>query len=523
MTKRQKRKIAIIAVLSLLLLLLALYFAYFRATRRLDFDFTPPSAEIVEPPQYLYSFSGSDADRMQYPLGVFVDGDRVYVSDSQRRKVYVCSLEGELQQVFGEGEVVIPLYIAKNPKDGNLYISDRRRRQVLVYTTQGRFVRVFDPKLPKDQLPKFETRGAQWAPVALDFAPDGTLYVTEILRGHRLLIFGPDGKFKRSVGDAGIALQSDADPLSFQFPNGVKVFKNEVWVSDSNNRRIQIFGLNGDYKRMVVTEGLPRGFDFLARRSAATTATADKFVVVDTLAHDSTIWAEKGEKILNFGERGVLEGQFSYPNDLSVGPRNLIFITDSANARVQVWGWPDEVSPVPIPAIPPYWRWCFSPLLLLPLLLLLRKKRFVATTDFVEGMVEFDVADAMPHRKREWQVRPRDYELLKDLKQDDLEMSEVLNPTEHSESDSNALQEKLEIDENLASMLALAQRAHVFCTEDDELRRLARTLEIDVVNREEYLERFAKDRKEKPPVDDDASGGDDASITPRAEGEPEQD
>ena len=149
---------------------------------------------------------------------------------------------------------------------------------------------------------------------------------------------------------------------------------------------------------------------------------------------------------------------------------------------------------MPLPQIVPYWRWCFAPLLLLPLLLLLRKKRFFATADFVELMLEIEAADQMPHRRRRWLVTETDYEILKVLTQGEVDMAELLNASEFSESDVNALMDKLEIEREPAIVMAIAQRAHVFCTEDEELRRIARVLEIDVVNHQEYLERFSKKR-----------------------------
>ena len=43
-----------------------------------------------------------------------------------------------------------------------------------------------------------------------------------------------------------------------------------------------------------------------------------------------------------------------------------------------------------------------------------------------------------------------------------------------------------------AIVLAIAQRVKTLCTEAPELRRLAKLLELDVLDRDEYLERFAK-------------------------------
>ena len=78
---------------------------------------------------------------------------------------------------------------------------------------------VFDPKLPKNELPKFKLpKGVQWVPLTLTFGRDGTMYVTELLNGHRLLIFGPDGTFKRSVGTAAIVLVPDKSSYCLPVP-----------------------------------------------------------------------------------------------------------------------------------------------------------------------------------------------------------------------------------------------------------------------------------------------------------------
>ena len=76
-----------------------------------------------------------------------------------------------------------------------------------------------------------------------------------------------------------------------------------------------------------------------------------------------------------------------------------------------------------------------------------------------------------------------DYEALKDIVQGDVEMAKLLHAEPYSESDVRDLMERLEIDQTTAIVLALAQRAKVFCTVDTDYRRLAKVLEIDVVNR----------------------------------------
>lgn len=509
MTRAQRRKVAIIVVLIVLLILLSLYFLYFRATQKLTFDIAPTTTDAVQTPEYLYSFSGDDGvGRLQRPIGVFVDdgAGEVYVVDSAGSRIHVFEEDGDLKRSFGASETIVPLYIAKNPKSGNLYVSDRRARTIFIFTPAGKFVGQFDPRLPKDQLPTFETGGVQWAPVAIAFAPDGTMYVTEILNGHRLLIFDPAGNFVKSIGTAGTVLEAEQGPEVFQFPNGIAYHQGFVYVADSNNRRVQVFKEDGTFDRIVVTQGLPRGLDFLQPFPGDDAKSSDRYVVVDTLAHDGTIWSTKDAKLVSFGEQGVTEGQFLYPNSVSVMDKNnKMFISDTANGRIQVWGWPAQASPVPIPRVPQRWWLCLLPLLLLPLLLLLRRRRFFVTEDFVGEMVEFEQVHLMPARKRRWLVTPEAYENLSGVEQGDVRLADLLHPEEHSDSDARALQDKLEIEYGQAVILSNAKRAHVFCTTDVELRRLAKVLEIDVVNRIEFIERFERHRASAASPSDDAA------------------
>lgn len=495
MRRRRLRKIAVLVVLTLLLGVLGVWYLNFRATKSLKFDFVQTAGRTMPAPSYLYSFNGAGANRLKRPVGVLAIGETVYVSDSQQGQVYRFSRTGGYLGTFGKGRLLTPLYIAQDPKTGHLFITDRGTHAVVVFTASGQWVREFKPNLPKKERPAFETNGIQWMPIAIGFAPDGTLYVSDILKGHRLLVFGPDGKFQKSVGIAGMVNKPLENPTWFQFPNSIKVHGDEVWVTDSNNRRIQVFERDGTYKRIVPVGGLPRGFAFL-NASKNDTATAERAVVVDTLAHDATIWSAKGERIVSFGQRGILEGQFNYPGDISVGPRNVLFISDTVNERVQAWGWPAEVSPVPTVTVPPYWWLCLTPLLLLPIWLLARRKRrFVATADFVEAMVETGNAHQLPARRREWLMEPGQYERVKGLSQGDVDMAQLFEPMPHSESDANALMKRLELDHESAVILSVAQRARVFATEDTDLRRVARLLDIDVVDRTEFLARFGSDAK----------------------------
>jgi hypothetical protein len=288
------------------------------------------------------------------------------------------------------------------------------------------------------------------------------------------------------------------------FPNGVVVVGNEVYVTDSNNRRIQVFDRQGTYKRVIVTEGLPRGLTVLKPfPSDSPTSAPVRIPVVDTLSHYVTIWdGIKGKKFVSFGEQGTLDGQFSYPNDIALGAKNKLFVTDSANGRVQVWGWPLEAASLPIIGSPTNVLWCCVPFLFLPLLLLGRKRRFFATADFVERMIVLEEADTMPARRRAWITLESEYELIKQMQYGDIDFGELFEVTEYSESDAHTLAEKYELDEPTSAIMAAAQRAKVFATDNSDYRRFAKAMELDVVDAPEFVKRFAgkSKRADTPPA-----------------------
>jgi hypothetical protein len=513
-SRKTVRLIVLIAILLAIIAIAVGLFLNWQASRNLGFDLgsLTGNAQQVPTPQFLYSFAGPDKQQLKQPLGVLVDGDRVIVSDAYRKVVYTFKLDGTYLGVFGFGKVQTPLYIAKNPLTGDLWITDRATRSIHIFTKDGKYLRDFNPHLPKAQLPKFPTQGVQWQPLALAFAPDGTLYVTEMLNGHRLLIFSPQGKFLRSVGNAGQVDTMTQFPGLFFFPNSVKVIGKEVWVSDSNNRRIQVFNRKGDFERIVPTQGLPRGIAYFKFGSTPTAAAAVEttptgyVTVVDTLAHDVTIWGADGKKALSFGTNGILDGQFNFPNDVSIDARNRVFIADTGNGRIQVWGWPSQLNPVPTPQTPWQWALCLSPLLLLLLPLLFRRKKFYTTPDFVQVMIAAGLVDQLPLHRRRWLVTEETHEMFVGMVVQDVDLGDMLESTPYSESDARAVMERLDITWPQAVDLTMAGHAKVFCTQDEDLRRLARILEIDVIDAEEFVRRYVTPRDTTTPPEGGAPG-----------------
>jgi len=284
-----------------------------------------PTKPVVRegPPKYLFSIYD-----VQRPLGVAVDpaGQRIVVTESRGERV---------TKVFdGEGNEIMvlvppgtkpsersPTYVAID-RMGTMYVSDRMRGTIDIYDVDGTYLGAFNPG---DK----ETR---WSPLGLTLDDSGDLYVTEVTSlKHRIMVFDASGKLKLEFGKEGKA------EGEFAFPNDVAVdSQGRIYVSDSNNYRVQIFDAQGRFlaelgsggKEVV---GFPRGLAI----------EGNYLYVIDTFSHLIRVYdlEQGGRQLFTFGQRGVGDGEFNFPNDLAIDAMGKLYITDRENNRIQVWGY----------------------------------------------------------------------------------------------------------------------------------------------------------------------------------------
>ena len=322
--KAKKRKI--ITLVSLLVILILLFVWYL--INRKPFSELPGLAG-EKLPHYQSSIYGST-----HPLGVASNsaGDRIYVTESDGQRVvriydHGGKKLGTLQPPVSKTEGHIPMYVAINPTTQDVYVSDRFSSEIYIYNEKGTFVRVFAPK---------GDLGGNWAPLGLAFAPDGTMYATDV-RGkdsktHRVVAFGPEGNFLRAMGAPG----------QLNFPNGIVVDAyGNIEVSDSNNGRLVVFSPAG---KMLATISRGIGEGDLGLPRGAAIDDVGRLFVADTSDHMIRAYKiDKGKPmptyIGSFGTEGQLDGTFEYPNGVATDKRAHIYITDRENNRVQVWGY----------------------------------------------------------------------------------------------------------------------------------------------------------------------------------------
>jgi DNA-binding beta-propeller fold protein YncE len=328
--RKRRRRLILLVLLGVLLLLLSVVIAWYLITRKPISAI--PGVVVAQTPNYSYSL-----DNVVSPLGVAVtpEGDRIYVSQ-QGVGVPVVVLDrdgnkvGDLKPPTGKGMTALHSmsYVALDPTNGDVVVSDRLAKALYVYNSEGTYVRTIAPDSLK----------SSWEPLGLTFAPDGTLYVADVREkgGQQIVALDGDGNITRTLA----VTAKDADPLNY--PNAMTVDdKGNLVVADSNNGRVLMFDADGKPSIVAgpgVAEGdvgMPRGVTF---------DESGQLLVVDTVNHVVQIYrpgdeAGKAQYVGSFGVEGVADGQFEYPNGITIDTRAKVYVADRVNNRVQVWSY----------------------------------------------------------------------------------------------------------------------------------------------------------------------------------------
>ncbi len=478
------RKIVALVLLSLLLLLLVWSTFNYLENGRIVVPFIGGGNKTVTPPEYLYSIAGPEGpDALTQPIGVAVTKtDRVYVVDNKNKKIRCYTADGAYRFSFGTIASKEATALAQPGRvavrsNGEVWVTDRLLRGVFVFGADGTFLRTFQPDGDVSKT---------WAPIAIAFDASDHVFIADVgvVKQHQVLEFDVNGSEIRRWGKTVQVARMEGAPGGFYYPNGIALAKNgDVFVSDSNNRRVQVFTPEGEFKYVIPTSGTPRGMVIDGQQ---------RLYVVDAFAHAVDIYELNGKRITGFGGNGVGLGQFQYPSDVALDKRSRIFVSDRENHQVQVWGWPNVgvLPSVEAPKTPMQWTICLSPLLLLLIPLLRRKRSIVVTADFVEGMALAEKMQRMNDRRFKWVVPAEGFSVYEGRVLDGVALSDLLKPEPHSESDVAELIEKAGIDRQTAILLTMAQRVGRLATEDEGLGRAARAMGVEVFDRRTFLDGF---------------------------------
>ena len=321
-----RRRRYLLLLLLFFLLALVILFAIWYFIFRQPIDRIIPNLDFTKPPAYVSSTYG-----LQKPLGVAVssDGERIYVTQGggDQSTLLIDRAGNHIATLAPPTDVSAraqQLYVAVNPKTGDVYATDRTAGAVFRYAADGTYKDTFSPG----------SGISVWQPLAIAFDADGTMYVSDAGGDfQKVHVFAPDGTWLRDLGSAGL----------FAFANGIGIDKaGNVYVSDSNNGRLIVFDKTGAELGRIQRGaadgdlGLPRGV----------VVDADgRVYVVDSTGQGVKLFRalQDGETTpafqVRFGREGTVDGAFEFPNGIAIDGRGRVYITDWNNDRLQMWSY----------------------------------------------------------------------------------------------------------------------------------------------------------------------------------------
>ncbi len=206
--------------------------------------------------------------------------------------------------------------------NGEVWVTDRLLQRVFIFNADGTYLRTFEPS---------GDTAKTWAPIAIAFDSADNVYIADvgILKQHQIIEFSTDGTEIRRWGTTVQTKRMEDSPGGFYYPNGIAIAKNgDIFVSDSNNRRVQVFSKDAEFKYVIPTSGTPRGMVIDSQQ---------RLYVVDAFAHTVTSMNSTARDRRLWRQCVALES-FPVPQRSRSRQARRIFRVRSREQPVQVWG-----------------------------------------------------------------------------------------------------------------------------------------------------------------------------------------
>jgi len=182
------------------------------------------------------------------------------------------------------------------------------------------------------------------SPYYVDFSPDGLRLVVCDTNNHRIQLFGVNDyniEHITSYGTDGSQLPAPGDG-EFGYPKGA-VFSpdgSHILVADSGNNRFQMLGISND----VITHEFTYdgGGILLAPSGVCFSPDGARIAVVEKTIRRFQVFGFDGSAIahqVSFGTSGTTNGEFVSPLDISFNNDGTrLVVADAGNSRLQVFG-----------------------------------------------------------------------------------------------------------------------------------------------------------------------------------------
>lgn len=264
-----------------------------------------------------------EEERILRPYGVFAGNGRVYVTDPGAHRLHVFDLkEGRYFHISeAEKEMLVSLIGVAADTNGEIYLSDSFLRRVFVLDRDGKYRREIGS-------PELFVRPAG---IAVD---EERIYVVDT-HGHEVLAFmKKTGELMLRFGKRGI------EKGDFNYPTNIFIRNGLLYIMDSMNFRVQIFGRDGAFLSAFGKIG--DGFGDFSKSKGIAVDSEGHIYVADAHFDTVQIFDRDGSLLLGFGGTGRGTGELSLPAGVFIDEKDTVYVADSYNNRVQVFQYLKE-------------------------------------------------------------------------------------------------------------------------------------------------------------------------------------
>ncbi len=260
------------------------------------------------------------AGQFWHPEGVAVDSvGNVYIANGAFRSIDIWSHEGaRISFLGGEGMLYYPVRVALGV-DGLVYVADAATGGTPVYKST---ISVWRDGLLLQRIGTWGHEPGQLAATWGVAVHGDRLYVADT-DNHRVSVFTVGGEFITCwpTRDACYGLAIDGSG---------RVFVGNIGGS------IDIFTVEGISIGSIGSPGLGPG-QLQQPRDVALDALG-RVYVADSYNHRIVVFNGDGTYLMQWGTRGSDPGQFIRPEGVAVGTDGLVYVADTWNDRIQVFG-----------------------------------------------------------------------------------------------------------------------------------------------------------------------------------------
>jgi hypothetical protein len=288
----------------------------------------------------------ADTDHLNYPFGVWAGSGNVWIGESSGRRALQFTSVGAYLSAIGAAGVrwyqdqeIVWLGDVAVDSAGNTWLADTWASHLLEFDASGNFLR---------ELGEAWNGGSDdyhfIIPVSLAFDSAGNIYVSDgcgwgpLDSGNqRVQIFDPDANYLNTIGQTGVP-----GPGNDQFyaPCHIAIYADVLYVADSGNHRVQLFDVSSPlspaYLATIGVTGEQGDDNAHLNEPTGVAVDASAIYVADSLNDRVQVFGRTTRAYQGTIGTGWGTGndQFEQPTDVAVdGP--LLYVADFVNTRVQ--------------------------------------------------------------------------------------------------------------------------------------------------------------------------------------------